>query len=406
MSLNTRTLTLLAGLATACVATPERGTWFWGNTTVPSGPSPHGASVVVGDSTKEDAEIVFMTTWGITRVYGSYGSGPGISSERAKYREWNAKLDAAGIESQLLISEFDPGDPSTELTNPVNLLNKVQARLIDFNDEATLAEDKFDALHLDVEPQTLDDWSTGTPADRRGFLDDLLQVYIDIRALLDGAGYASLPIYADIPWNWGKFPSTTAGWVDEPDRNAWYASVNAVLDGVSIMTFNTFDDTFLEIDEATEFERETAFVGTCRVAIQAHVGPGEIWPTWPHFINILSQLEDPIDGYDTTGATDIENYAFWRYSHTTYGPILATSGVTFTADPAVADAAVISFTGSPGYLYTIRHNTDLGEQWQLFTQRRTSTDQAREQIEVPVTLSGPRGFYQVSEEPDPGGAPQ
>lgn len=260
-------LASLFGLAAAAIATPSRGTWFWGNTTVPTGSSPHGSSVVVGDSAKEDAEIAFMTTWGVKRVYGSYGPGPGIMAERAKYREWNAKLDSAGIESQLLISEFNPGDPSTKLTDPVSLLNKVQLRLIDFNDEATLPEEKFDALHLDVEPQTLDAWKTsggGTPAIRRAFLDDLLQVYLDIRALLDGAGYASLPIYADIPWNWGKFPSDTAGWADEPDRNAWYAEVNAVLDGVSIMVFTDSKDTFSEIDDATEFERETSFVGKCR----------------------------------------------------------------------------------------------------------------------------------------------
>ncbi|MEP4077073.1 hypothetical protein [Haloferula sp.] len=403
MSLKTIALALLTGFAATSHAVPSRGTWFWGNTTVPTGPSPHGSSMVVGDAAKEDAEIVFMTTWDITRVYGSYGTGPGIVSEMAKYREWNSKLHAAGIESQLLISEFETTDPSTELTNPVDLLDKVQKRVIDFNDAATLPEEKFDALHLDVEPQTLTAWKTsggGTPAIRRGFLDDLLQVYIDIRALLDGAGYSSLPIYADIPWNWGKFPSDTAGWIDEPDRDAWYASVNAVLDGVSIMTFNEFDDTFLEIDDATEYERETAFVGKSRVAIQAHVGPGEIWPTWADFIDILGELEDPIDGYDNTGATDIENYAYWRYSQTTYGPILATSGLTFTADPAVADGAIISFTGTPGYLYTVRHNTDLGETWQPIGQRRTSTNQAREKIEFPVTMDGPRGFYQVSEDPD------
>ncbi|MBK1828474.1 hypothetical protein [Haloferula rosea] len=403
------TLALLLGFTLLTRATPERGTWFWGNTTVPTGSSPHGSSVVVGDSAKEDAEIAFMTAWGVTRVYGSYGTGPGINAERAKYREWNAKLHAAGIESQLLLSEFDPGDPSTELTNPVSLLNKIQARLIDFNDVATLPEEKFDALHLDVEPQTLNAWKDsggGTPAIRRAFLDDLLQLYLDVRALLDGAGYASLPIYADIPWNWGKFPSTTAGWVDEPDRNAWYASVNAVLDGVSLMTFTTSKDTFAEIDDATEFERETAFVGKCRVAIQAHVGPGEIWPNWPTFMNILSELEDPVDGYDTTGATDIENYAFWRYSHTTFGPILTTSGLTFTADPAVADGGIISFPATPGYLYTIRHSSTLTDPWLPIATRRTSTDAERELIEFPVEMTPPRGFYQVSEDPDPAPAPE
>ena len=142
------TAALFGILALPCVATPNRGTWFWGNTTLPdTTSSPHGASVVVGDAAKEDDEIAFMTSRAITKVYGSYGTGPGISSEQAKYRAWNAKLDAAGIESQLLIRAFEPGDVA-KLTDPdhVNLVAKVTARLVEFNDEATLAEEKFDAL--------------------------------------------------------------------------------------------------------------------------------------------------------------------------------------------------------------------------------------------------------------------
>ena len=166
------------------------------------------------------------------------------------------------------------------------------------------------------------------------------------------------------------------------------------------MVFTSSKDNFLEIDDASEYERETAFVGKCRVAIQALVGPGEIWETWPDFTGIVDELEDPDDGYGTDGATDIENYGFWRYSHTTYAPMLATSGMTFSID-AAHDVATISFPATPGYVYTLRHNADLSDQWQSIATVRTTGMQQREQKHVDVQLSGqPRGFFNVVEAPD------
>ena len=214
------------------------------------------------------------------------------------------------------------------------------------------------------------------------------------RLTLDAGGYSATPIYADIPWNWGKYPSTTTGWTSEADRDGWYTAVAAVIDGASIMTFTPSKDTFAEIDDATDYERTSGFFSKpARVAIQAKVGAGEVWPTYADFTGIVDDLDT---AFGPDEATDIENYAFWRYVVATFGPTLTTS-TTLTADPDTVGGGLISFPAQPGHLYTIRGNSDLGAKWQVLARARTSGHLA-ETIQVPVQMAGARGLFYVTEE--------
>ena len=88
-------------------ASPHRGVWFWNTTTVDGSDSPHSSKFIVGPTSgaAEDEAIAFMTSQGIKEVYGSYKNRPRDVPE--EIWPWNAKLDTAGIESQLLISGFD-----------------------------------------------------------------------------------------------------------------------------------------------------------------------------------------------------------------------------------------------------------------------------------------------------------
>lgn len=203
---------------------------------------------MVGDSSAEDESIAFFTTHDVKRIYGSYQNRP--VSEPAVIGAWNAKLDAAGIQSQLLIDGIEVNDP----VEVDNILNKISNRLIDFNAAATPAE-QFDALHLDLEPQGLPEWDSGTPAEKRDLLDNLLEAYVDIRSLLDSEGLTGFPVYADIPFFWDKLPvdGVSVGWTDVADRDAWFTAIDAQLDGVSVMTFSK--DNYPDLATATEYER-------------------------------------------------------------------------------------------------------------------------------------------------------
>jgi hypothetical protein len=360
----------------------HRGVWFWGSTTLPNlTSSPFGSSLVVGNPAAEDESITFFGLHGVERVYGSYQNRP--VSHPGTIAAWNAKLDTAGISSQILIDGNAVNDPA-EMSS---ILGKITNRLINFN--ASLGGDaasKFDALHLDLEPQGLPAWDSGTPATKRVLLDNLAQAYIDIRALLDGAGLAAMPLYADIPYTWDKLPvdGGSIGWVDAADRDGWFAGIAGTLSGISIMTFSK--DNFSDIDTATAFERGGALTGKARVGIQPKTGPSGLWPTILHFNTVMNQCEA---AFGPTGATDIENYGFWRHSIATTMPMVE--------DPISVTLAgsVLVFDGLPGHLYTVRFGTHPGEIIDEIASVRTTTANDAEILEVPATRSGPRGFWQV-----------
>ncbi len=214
------------------------------------------------------------------------------------------------MQSQLLIDGNAVNDPA----EVINIKNKITNRLINFNmGMGSNDARKFDALHLDLEPQGLAAWAT--PVAKRALLTDLLNAYLDIRAHLDTAGFTAMPIYADIPFFFDKLPvdGGSVDWADATDRDNWFAAVNAVLDGVSIMTFSKDNATALEV--ATAYERG-AIPDNARIAIQPKIGPTHLWLNVTEFNVALHELEGDLP---STECTDIENYAFWRHAHATTG---------------------------------------------------------------------------------------
>lgn len=387
---------LLLGTSISASATPHRGVWFWNTTEVGGSDSPHSAAFVVGPTSgpAEDEAIAFMTAQDIKEVYGSYKHRP--SDVPGEIWPWNAKLDAAGIDSQLLISGFEAPSPGP-LTDPdhLSLVTKVTERLIDFNDAAPSPASRFDALHLDLEPQKLNLWSSGSATDKRAFLDDLLDAYIDIRAALDAGGYGALPIYADIPFTWDKIPGSI-GWADPADRDTWFSNVLAVVDGLTIMTFSK--DNFADLETATDYER-TMGGANVHVAIQPKVGPSQIWPTYPSFESTMIALET------NHGEAHIENYAFWRHAYEDFGPTIGSTLPGLDALPELVNngsgsGGVIILTGAPGYLYTIKHSTHPNTGWVDIVRTTTRSSQEKEVIEWPVDYGDDeRGFWKVTEEP-------
>ncbi len=298
------TLSVLAG--------PDRGVWFWGSTTIPDGmggttSSIYGSNNVVGDPMLEADSLAFFKLHRVNRVYGSYGTRP--ISEASVIAAWNEKLYCLRIQSQLLLEAVSVSD----IDDIPNILNKVTNRLINFNNGYPSQPEKhFHALHLDIEPQQTPPYSGGTAGEKRAVLDELFTTYSAIRNHLDSNGYAHIEIYADIPFTWDKIPGSI-GWVGPADRDAWFASLKTVLDGLSIMTFSK--DTAPELDVATAYERAGILDGFSRIAFQPKVGvvapPTIIWPDYPTFNGVLNDLEALVEEDETT---DIENFGLWRHA--------------------------------------------------------------------------------------------
>ncbi|BCX46676.1 amidase [Haloferula helveola] len=360
---------LLALLILPASASKHRGLWFWAASS-----SPYGSANIVGNNTLENQTIAFFNARSIKRVYGSYGVRP--VSEAATIAAWNAKLQAEGIQSQFLMSENTWIFPA----NHASFLDKVQQRVIDFNNApGRLAAEKFDALHLDIEPQALPEWGSLTDSQQRDYLFLLRDTYAAVRQLFVDAGMPTFPIYADLPVWFDTYPGGSIGWTDAAERDQWFDDISAELTGISLMPFDR--DTFSNIDSGVTWE--LANVPNVRVGIESDV-PGT-WPDVPAFHDMMEQLEI---AYGPADAVDIQSYRGWREVLAAQ-PIIAIAADLQPYSPQFGD---IVFDGDTGWNYVIHFTSNLCEWREVARMRATAPGP----MTCPVEFTGSRGFWKVS----------
>ena len=256
------TLIILSPLT--CLAS-GRGVWYWGNET-----NPYGATVILTDTAKQDDVIATCIHYNITRVYGSYNGFPKSNPEAMA--AWNRKLHANNIESDLLISDSNSILP----TNRPELLAQIKRQLIDFNASRSDSVEKFDGLHLDLEPHVISDWSTH----KKEYLNDLKDTYAEISVLLKGNNL-NLPIAADIPvW----FDGSSIGWTDDAERDQWFKDITSSVNSLTLMAYERKD--LSSIKSGTDYERQ--FKSEIGLDLQEI---GSTWPTLDDAINMTVNLE-------------------------------------------------------------------------------------------------------------------
>jgi hypothetical protein len=255
-------------------AAEARGIWWW-----TSAGSPWGVDQVLGNAAKEADVLQFLKAWNFGRVYCSFSAQ--TRANPAIIRAWNAKLHAAGIASQFLLSE------NTWIFPPyrTNLLTvHIQPKLIDFNAAATNAAQRYDALHLDIEPHGLPEWGTNTPAWRKSYLLQLRDTFQAVRTYLDQHGAQDIPVYADLPVWFDQIP-TPVGWDSTAERDAWFTALGQSLAGISLMAYER--KTAASIDSGVAWEIQN-FTGECRVALEANVGINN--NTWTNFSALMAMI--------------------------------------------------------------------------------------------------------------------
>ncbi|MDF7801865.1 hypothetical protein P4C99_20475 [Pontiellaceae bacterium B1224] len=353
-----------------CSATKNRAVWFWA-----SSGSTYGSISIVGTPVRETQTLDFFNGHGIKKVYGSYQNRP--VSEPAVIAAWNSKLDTAGIESQFLMSENTWIFP----TNHPGFLNKITERVINFN-ASQIASGKFDGLHLDIEPQALDPaWDDATPTEKRDYLNLLRDTYAAVRTHFVTNGLPDFPVYADLPVWFDS--SSSIGWTDTAERDAWFAAISTNLTGVSLMPFDR--NTFSNIDGGVSWERANITNATVRIGLETDIGAGGTWPTSLDFDAMMESMET---NYGTDEATDIQAYAIWRQKLT--DEALGGTGVVIHAIPGTKQAE-LQFDTKPDTTYAILHTINLCN-WQEISRFRNA-----ETISTNVTVStdSPVGFWKV-----------
>jgi hypothetical protein len=268
-----RTAALSAILFTAASAETPRSAWMW------FGPQhPSGSANVIGNKTKERELIANFKYWGFDRIYASADSwttsAPNIPAS------WNASLDDAGISSQMLLGLID--------YTPSQMANLVKTRLANFNNSRTDSRERFDAVHLDLEPHGRSGWLSATPAARKTILNQLRDTYASVRSELDNNGCEYVKMYADLPV-WFDNLDGSLGWTDAAERNQWFDDISDSLDGFSMMAYER-NSRFSVIDgvgwEVANFD------GEVRIGLNvAETGPGQTFADFAALMRMAEAIE-------------------------------------------------------------------------------------------------------------------
>ncbi|MFC6645327.1 hypothetical protein ACFQBQ_06945 [Granulicella cerasi] len=253
---------------------------------------------IVASPTAQDTAIANFKAWNVTSVYGSYSSQ--MDTDPASVRAWNAKLAANGIRSYFLISSATFFLPD-QWTNAQAWITKY---VINFN-AASSAAQSFTGVAFDVEPQsftgntTWPSWGAATRAQRRVYATYLVNMLTSARALLKSNGAGSLPIESYLSHSYISLTSTIQ-WTDGSDRDAWFASLAAVCDTISVDQYGTNSISSI----VSGFQANNALLSNkARVALSTD---GTDWASTSAFFTGAAAVEAQtgtfvdIEDYDTT----------------------------------------------------------------------------------------------------------
>ena len=153
---------------------PVHGLWVW------KGPT------IVDEAGRVAALRDFCSFHGINEVYISVtrGDAPQLQTQ---FAQLIASLHRANVRVEALLSSENADEPGMHRSK---LLERVQA-VLQFNQQHD-REDRFDGIHLDIEPQQR---AENKGADNFKFLPGLVDTYLAVRALAEPSG---LVVNADI----------------------------------------------------------------------------------------------------------------------------------------------------------------------------------------------------------------
>lgn len=283
---------LAIALCAPVLAQSPRSAWMWSSSS-----HPMGATNVLGNKVKERQVIADFKYWGFDRIYTSVGTLP-ISTPQVP-ASWNATLDDANISSQMLFGLID--------FNPAQMASLVQSRLVTFNNSRVDPRERFDAVHLDLEPHVRSGWSSATPSEKHAILIELRDTYSAIRAQLDDNGCSYVKIYSDLPV-WFDGLTSNLGWANPADRDQWFDDIALSLDGFSMMAYER--STLSSIVSGVGYEVAN-FDGEVRIGLNvAEIGPGDTFESF----DALMEMAESLEAYYGTSIGGIDFHAVTSFS--------------------------------------------------------------------------------------------
>lgn len=248
---------------------PSRAVWFW------------HADGILTDPDEVSRYVDALDTFGIDVVYVSAGSlfaDEPVLDNPTPLADWNAALDARGIESHLLLSS------RTWICNATSLGTQIDD-FGWFNAGRFFRTEWFDGVAIDNEPWALDgtdgdcdfDWGEEDASTRRVMLNVFASNLVSARSWIDATldidlnlldnqeAPTHLALSAALPW-WADSFGDGGIWEDATARDQWYGSFVGALDWADVMAG-------FEVGEGTTVEQATVTLERSFGEIQAGLLP-------------------------------------------------------------------------------------------------------------------------------------
>ena len=248
-----------------------RGVWFWSNANLD-----WGSFNVIWDYDKEEEVIFDLQKYNIDRVYGSYGRS--ISADGDEVGDWNTKLHDVWIKSDLLIwSSF-----LSAINDKDKFFLNIQDRFLDFNESRWDNDEKLDDIHLDLEPHGMDNRWDLSLDEKKWYLYELLDLYVDLRDYLDDNDGSYADIYVDLPHWFSNIGSIW--WNDEKERDDRFLDIGKVVDGITLMTYeNTKLDTLLRWAE----DENNLLWDKIKLSLDTDIGWNNTWDSLGEYLDMV-----------------------------------------------------------------------------------------------------------------------
>ncbi len=292
---------------------PERGIYLWDRT---AARHPAGRGVI-GDRAREAAAVEEFARLGVARVYSAVVDRPADTPEVVA--AWNRRLHAAGMSSHLLMAE------NTWLfqCNHGDLAELLRRRLLDFNAGRSDPAERFDGVHLDIEPHGLRgvrdcdegrevDWGRMRPDRKRGYVRDLPPTLRRVRREIgpDLALHADIALWVDELYEPDN-PEQGFYWTSRDDAADWFRSLAASVDGLTVMAYCRTGDRLADAvaDEIALFDGEVRVGLSARAVAPATDGcPKSTWTSVSDLVAGGAAVERHLG--DAIGGVDFYSYSW------------------------------------------------------------------------------------------------
>jgi len=244
--------------------TPKQfgGLWFWAEPE-----NRLGSSQTLTNPRSAQTAIRFFKAVALKRLYGEY-----IDLDFEIVANWNAELEKNGIESELLLAKSYWIFPRFRH----EMFETLEKNFIDFNNRAK-ANQRFKAVHLNLEPHALELWKQGSAEQKRALLELMRDCLLELKSFFLNHDVKAT-IIIDLPV-WYDDLNSDIAWRSAADRDKWFSSIDNIVEGIVLLSYGR-DASATIVNTGWELNNLSSIIA---IALDADIGKDAYWHSKQEF---------------------------------------------------------------------------------------------------------------------------